>query len=306
MKMLEEEIISKWKDIENPLVSICCITYNHENYIDLALKSFLMQETDFAFEILIHDDASTDNTVSIIKKYEEKYPNIIKPIYQNTNQYSKGIRINPVFNFKRSVGKYIAICEGDDYWIDPRKLSIQVELMNRYGQVQISFHKALEESKKGKKYICDNKKTKIFSLEDVMLGDGSFMPTASIIFLRECIDNFPKWFYTKAPVADYFIQVFCSKNKGALYINRCMSVYRVGHNVSWTESNKDFYKQLKLKLNINKCLKFLIKEWSKEYKKNIILAIRKHKRDMFKLIIVASLRKLKLYDFLKIFKINKI
>ena len=96
------------------MVSISCTTYNHEDYIADALESFLMQKIKFKYEILIHDDASTDRTAEIIKDYEKKYPEIIKPIYQTYNQYSKGIKVGK-FNRERAKGKYIAICEGDDF-----------------------------------------------------------------------------------------------------------------------------------------------------------------------------------------------
>src|SRR5690625_3999133 len=99
------------------IVSISCITYNQSSYIRQCLDGFLMQKCNFKFEVLIHDDASTDNTADIIKEYQAKYPDIIKPIYQAENQYSKGVRgINIRFNFPRAQGKYIALCEGDDYW----------------------------------------------------------------------------------------------------------------------------------------------------------------------------------------------
>ena len=104
-----------------PLVSIDCITYNHEAYISQALDGFLMQKTKFLFEVLIHDDLSTDGTADIIRKYEKKYPLIIKPIYQTVNQFSKGVEISKKFQFPRAQGKYIAICEGDDYWTNPNK-----------------------------------------------------------------------------------------------------------------------------------------------------------------------------------------
>lgn len=112
-----------------PIVSISCITYNHVNYIRAAIDGFLMQKTTFPFEILIHDDASTDGTEDIIREYERKYPDIIKPIYETENQWSKGIRGSAVFNFPRARGKYIALCEGDDYWTDPYKLQKQVDFM---------------------------------------------------------------------------------------------------------------------------------------------------------------------------------
>ncbi len=118
--------------MSNPAVSVCCITYNHEKYIRDALEGFLMQQTNFSFEILIHDDASTDGTADIIREYEAKYPGIIKPIYQTENQYSKGIDISATFNFPRVQGKYIALCEGDDFWTDPHKLQIQYDFMESH------------------------------------------------------------------------------------------------------------------------------------------------------------------------------
>lgn len=125
-----------------PLVSICTITYNHSQYIRECLDGFLMQKTNFAFEVLIHDDASTDGTEEIIREYEAKYPEIIKPIYEKENQWVKGRRGSNVFNFPRARGKYIALCEGDDYWTDPLKLQKQVDFLEgnpEYGLVHTDF-----------------------------------------------------------------------------------------------------------------------------------------------------------------------
>lgn len=115
--------------MDEPAVSISCITYNHEPYIRDCLEGFLMQKTNFPFEILIHDDASTDKTADIIREYEAKYPDVIKPIYQTENQYSKGVKVSLVYNYPRAKGKYIALCEGDDFWTDPDKLQIQYDFM---------------------------------------------------------------------------------------------------------------------------------------------------------------------------------
>lgn len=114
-----------------PLLSIVCHTYNHENYIDQTITSFLKQKTNFPFEIIIHDDASTDNTKLIIEKYQEKYPNIIKTIFQEENKYSKNINIWAEYTFPLCNGKYIAICEGDDYWSDVYKLQKQVDFLEK-------------------------------------------------------------------------------------------------------------------------------------------------------------------------------
>jgi len=139
----EREIMQNWKgDLSQPLVSVCCITYNHEPYIEDALEGFLTQETDFPFEILIHDDASTDMTADIIREYEAAYPNLIRPIYQVENQYSKGNK--PGLNIlQRARGKYIALCEGDDYWIDTEKMQKQAEFLEthlEYGLVHADGH----------------------------------------------------------------------------------------------------------------------------------------------------------------------
>lgn len=115
---------------DNPLVSICCIAYNQENYIRETLDGFLMQKTTFSFEIIVHDDASNDKTPNIIKEYADKYPDKFVTILQDENQWSKGGgSIFARFVFPRAKGKYIALCEGDDYWTDPLKLQKQVDFL---------------------------------------------------------------------------------------------------------------------------------------------------------------------------------
>ena len=112
--------------MNNPLVSICCITYNHDNYIRDALEGFIMQKTDFEFEIIIHDDASTDLTATIIREFENNHPDVFTCIYQKENQWSKGIKPSPTYVWPKAKGKYIALCEGDDYWTDLYKLQKQL------------------------------------------------------------------------------------------------------------------------------------------------------------------------------------
>lgn len=113
-----------------PLVSVSVITYNHGKYIRQCLDGILMQKVNFPYEILIHDDASPDDTADIIREYEAKYPTVIKPIYQTVNQYSQGKDVGR-FNYDRAVGKYIALCEGDDYWTDPEKLWKQINVLEK-------------------------------------------------------------------------------------------------------------------------------------------------------------------------------
>ena len=169
-----------------PLVSISCITYNHAPYIRQCLDGFLMQKTTFPFEILIHDDASTDNTADIIREYERKYPDIIKPIYQKENQYSKGIPISATFNWPRAMGKYIALCEGDDYWIDPLKLQKQIDVLEKDPACSLCFHNAIIKNFQNNTEIEFNKKGKknVYSIRDAIVRSW-FTPTASFVFRND-------------------------------------------------------------------------------------------------------------------------
>ena len=123
----------------NPMVSICCLAYNQKSYIEKTIESFLAQKTSFDFEIIIHDDASSDGTQDIIKKYAEKYPYKIIPIFQEQNQYSKGVENSITFCYPRARGKYIALCEGDDYWCDESKLEKQVAIFEENPECTFSF-----------------------------------------------------------------------------------------------------------------------------------------------------------------------
>lgn len=111
-------------------VSVCCQTYNHKDYIRECLDGFVNQQTDFNFEILIHDDASTDGTAQIVREYEGKYPDLFRCVYQTENQYGKINSLTDIL-FKMAKGKYLAVCEGDDYWRDPLKLQKQVNVLEQ-------------------------------------------------------------------------------------------------------------------------------------------------------------------------------
>ncbi len=128
-------------DIATPLVSVCTITYNHEKYIVEAIDSFLMQKTNFPFEIVIDDDCSTDDNAKTIRGYADKYPNIIKA---NLREKNIGMVANGMENLKRARGEYIALCEGDDYWTDPEKLQTQTDEMRKHPNINLCFHSADE------------------------------------------------------------------------------------------------------------------------------------------------------------------
>lgn len=206
------------------VVSICCQTYNHKNYISQTIESFLMQKTDFPFEILLRDDASTDGTSEICREYANKYPNVINLLAYEENQLQKGI--SPFRdNVKRACGKYIAICEGDDYWNDELKLQKQVNFMEKNIEYSMVCHNALvinEITGTSSYFFGIDHKKQICSTKDVF--GLHFCPTASILFRKEAA-----WledFYTKAFAGDMMLVLLLSL-KGLLYrMNDVMCVYR--------------------------------------------------------------------------------
>lgn len=151
----------KEEQLKNPIVSICCMAHNHAPFIRKCLDGFLMQEPPTGvskdepwFEILIHDDASTDGTDKIIKEYAAKYPDKIFPLYEEENQYSKG-KVIDAYNYDRARGRYIAVCEGDDFWNDAYKLQKQVEFLDANPEYSVCFHRAKHYNVYTKEYTDD-------------------------------------------------------------------------------------------------------------------------------------------------------
>ncbi len=223
---------------DSMMVSIDCITYNHDKYLAKAIDSFLMQKTDFPFEILIHDDASSDGTQDIIRRYQEKYPDMIKPYIQEVNQYSQGVRrMGYTYNVKRAKGKYIAICEGDDYWTDPDKLQKQVDYMEAHDKCGFCFHGArvVDEDEKEVDIIRPYLHSRKAKVEDVIERGGAFISTNSILYRKSLMDNPPE-FYMNGPVGDYSLQIYLSTREYGYYINELMSSYRYNAPGSWTNN----------------------------------------------------------------------
>lgn len=219
------------------MVSICCTAFNHEKYIAKAIESFLMQQTPFNVEILIHDDASTDQTADIIRHYEQLHPEIIKPVYQSENQYSKGIRVGK-FNRERAIGKYIALCEGDDYWIDPLKLQKQVNYLEEHPECNMCAHgayKVNQDNAKLKRSIRPHKGNKNFNADEVIKGGGGLFSTNSIVYRNDIRYNRPL-FMQISPVGDYPLAIYMALKGYVFYMDEMMSAYRVGISGSWTNS----------------------------------------------------------------------
>ena len=218
------------------LVSISCITYNHSAYIRQCLDGMLMQQTTFDFEILIHDDCSTDGTDDIIREYASKYPQIIKPLFEEENQYQQGKPIGTVvWNLPRAKGKYIAICEGDDYWTDPSKLQKQVDFMEANPDYSICFHKVktLIQSTgelKDEFIVRDMPGTSTI----VDLAIGNYIHTPSVLYRKSNLDQSVYQNMTPCLPGDYVMWMLLAE-KGNIYkIEEFMAVYRYGVGI-WSD-----------------------------------------------------------------------
>lgn len=222
------------------LVTVSCITFNHEDYIAEAIESFLMQKTKFNFEVIIHDDNSQDRTTIILQEYQKKYPDIIRLILQKENQYSKGIkRMGQTFISPVARGKYIAICEGDDYWTDPYKLQKQVDYMEANPRCGMCFHSTSKIETSGNELSVSRpyELSQVAPTSDIIANGGGFIRTNSIMYRSSLMIEPPK-FYEESPVGDYPLQMYLSTLDYAYYIDENMSVYRVGVEGSWSNKIK--------------------------------------------------------------------
>lgn len=222
-----------------PLVSVCCLTYNHKKYIRQALDGILAQKTSFPFEILVHDDASTDGTTEIVKEYEEKYPNIIKGIYQCENQYSKDPRVLKHFVYPRVRGKYVALLECDDFWTDEQKLQKQVNYMEQHPECSGTFHAAnwlcgekFVRNDKHFNFECDVKP------EQVILGGGEYCATGALCFRTKYALDFPH-FRELDEIGDYSLEILLPLRGKFHYFPDIMCCYRFEREGSWTKDMRE-------------------------------------------------------------------
>lgn len=174
-----------------PSVSVICAAYNHVEFIEDAIKGFIAQKTDFPFEVIIHDDASTDGTQEVISRYANEYPELIKPIYQKENQYSKNKKSTDIC-LPKTKGKYIAVCQGDDYWTDEKKLQAQFDYMEEHPDCVVTHHNAFvfEDGVLVKHSKLPQNSMRGFN-SDELLKNNCFILTLSMMF-RKKFEKFPK------------------------------------------------------------------------------------------------------------------
>ena len=227
----------------NPLVSIICFTYNHVNYIDDAMRGFLNQRTNFDYEILVHDDCSTDGTTEKVIEYSNLYPTKVRAFLEEENQYQQGIRDTWKRVADASGGKYIALCEGDDFWIDINKLQYQIDYMEENPDVTLTGHNALMLNCKTGMisatdgFLCEQD----VSMEDLLKNKSFCFHYSSFVMKREIY--YRNGMFRECDIGDWMVQLF-AKTKGRVhYFDRVSSVYRyLSNENSWTSriNGRDF------------------------------------------------------------------
>lgn len=252
-------------------VSIVCITYNHEKYIRQALESFIMQKTNFDYEVLIGEDCSSDNTKIIIDEFKDKYPKIIKPIYRSRNI---GIMKNLVGVLQKAKGRYISLCEGDDFFTDKNKLQQQVDFLDKNPEYSLCFHlvNVFYEKNKNKNFIYPDPLRK-FNFTTLELLKWNYIPTNTVMYRNQ-------FNYNKIPTniipGDWYLHLYHAKVGKIGFINKIMSSYRKHENGIWWNYEKNINKSLK-KFGYEQLLMHLelikLFDGNPKYKKTILNSI---------------------------------
>lgn len=221
---------------QTPLVSVVAPVYKHGRYLEDFFRGILMQKTTFPYEVLIHDDASTDNSQEIIRRYAKMRPDLIRPILQKENQYSRGRKICLDFLFPRARGKYIAFCEGDDCWIAEDKLQRQWEFMEKNPEytfvgtgAKIRTPDGWED---GGRFDSDTD----LRTEDIIAGGGLYIQTATYFFRKDIFADYPDC-CRNCPVDDYAYILWAALKGKCRYLAFDSAVYRYGTPGSWSEQN---------------------------------------------------------------------
>jgi glycosyltransferase involved in cell wall biosynthesis len=221
----------------NPLVSVAVITYNQRLYIEECLRSILSQKCNFQFEIILNDDNSSDGTSEICGEMAKEYAGIIS--YQR-NPQNMGMMGNWIDSLKKCKGKYIALCEGDDFWTDPNKLQRQVDFLEAHPNYSGCFHNTeerYEDDDNAASYLyCNYPTARNVSFSD--LSYGNQMPTCSVVYRKGLFNEFPDW-YSTLRMCDWPLHLLNARHGDFWYMPKAMAVHRLHKASIWMLQDPD-------------------------------------------------------------------
>ena len=227
------------------MVSVFCTAYNHEQYIAQALDSFLGQKTDFPFEVLVTDDASTDGTTGILRSYAEKYPDVIRFFHQDQNRFSRGFNLYEEIMYPNARGKYVAYCEGDDFWCDENKLQLQVDFLEAHPDYSACVHNSTYcfcNTGESSQLVIPKSEDRDVPFSDIISGMSRCFHTSSILGRAEFLcspPDFQRVAFETAGFTDYALSIWLRLNGKIRFIEKPMSVYRVNSNPESWKSGYD-------------------------------------------------------------------
>lgn len=228
-----------------PMVSVVMIAYNSGEYIGEAIKGVVSQKAPFGFELIVMDDCSTDSTPQIIEDWRRRFPGIIRSF---RNPVNLGIQGNYIAGFAHCRGRYLAMCDADDYWFHRRKLARQVEYMEAHPECAITFHRMVNYYEAdGEKSLSNGGQAPLTDIAD--LSRGNFITNASVMYRRECVDllNLPPWVHNES-LLDYAMHMLYARHGNIRFFGRPMGVYRKTSGSKWSMNSE--YEKLRMALTV--------------------------------------------------------
>lgn len=243
----EAELVRQWSGRRAPVISILCTTYNHERYIEQTIRGFLSQDCSYCFEILIHDDASTDGTQQIIRRWQAQYPAVIKPVLQTENQFSKGVRPFELL-LAKARGDFVATCEGDDFWIDPSKLKVQVGFLKGHPEFSCTAHNYYHFVERDAMVTRWTQRTVDYVLsERQLMGLHRLLWWPTLVF-RKTFSTLPAE-RALSPIGDQFMTSYLGTQGRAMYfVNLMGAVRRENEFSTWSPLSDEAKERIRVKV----------------------------------------------------------
>lgn len=277
-----------------PVISIICLSYNHDKYIRRCLDSILEQTVSVPIEIVVHDDASNDNSQAIIREYYARYPDKIVPVIETENKYSKGYDVIALAG-ERIQGKYVAYCECDDWWADKNKLEVQYRYMEEHPECSLCVHAVAEYNDEINRYVGSigpANTARDYSVKEIIEGDGGMFGTNSM-FHRANDFNMPSYYYGWG-VGDYPRTIFLATRGYVHFDPAIMSVWRRFSSGSWSEKMRNVDYSVTIRRRIIEGLIELDNNTNGKYHDSISDRV-----SVFRLEILASTRDVELFQALR-------